>query len=204
MVEQIALDGGGDNSIRSQGGRQENFVGSNGDGDDRHSSGSLRHTKESVADIKEAEEDLKAVTSKKRESDFVCWQEPYAFMFHFYDEENMIRVDPGFGRVHHDCYFRRNWDALTVVALCYMSLTLPVFVALDISTPAVEAIATIIDILFILDLILNFFTTFNDEDALLVTDYELIGWVPTLTVTRGSTINFCRTVFVNLWLPRLF
>ena len=56
MVEQIALDGGGDNSIRSQGGRQDNFVGSNGDGDDRHSSGSLRHTKESVADIKEAEE----------------------------------------------------------------------------------------------------------------------------------------------------
>ena len=103
------------------------------------------------------------------------WDEPVEMIFHFYDEDQYRRIDPGQGRIHHDSQFRRTWDIITCFLLMYMSLTLPVYVALDIDNEGITVIDTIIDILFIVDLVLNFFTTFEDNDKILQTDFSVIA-----------------------------
>lgn len=104
------------------------------------------------------------------------WDEAGQMWFHYYDEDQSHRVDPGCMRVHHDSSFRRLWDAATCVALVYMSVTLPVFVALDIETDVTTSVDWIIDVMFIIDLVLNFVTTIADSNKMLVTDFKEIAY----------------------------
>jgi len=56
-----------------------------------------------------------------------------------------------------------------------MSITLPVFVALDIESAGINGIGIFIDVVFIIDLVLNFFTTFDNLDKILVSDFREIA-----------------------------
>jgi len=62
--------------------------------------------------------------------------------------------------------FRTRWDLFTMLLAMYNSFTVPFFVAFEVDeTIELFAINTTIDFLFMLDVVLNFFTTYVDPNG---------------------------------------
>ena len=78
--------------------------------------------------------------------------------------------------IHHRSPFKKCWDVLILVILAYMVVATPFTVAFSVDEVAFTVIGVLIDAVFIADLILNFLTTFDDENRNLVTDREAIAW----------------------------
>lgn len=127
-----------------------------------------------TGDIDFGEEEVVPSEAERQELEPNC-SEFVPYTFHYFNEERSQRVNPGFPLMHHESRFRKFWDAITCVALIYMSITLPVFVALDINTEWSIFLDNIIDAMFIVDLFLNFVTTIADSSKILITDPKIIA-----------------------------
>ena len=103
------------------------------------------------------------------------WQNPHLSIvwqwsnpFSYYDSERDELVDVGYccnliPLIHHKCKARRVWDLMTVLCLIYLMIFMPVQLAFDINSSFTDVMGTFIDVFFILDLLLNFITTYDDE-----------------------------------------
>lgn len=91
------------------------------------------------------------------------------------DPVKELWINPGMCRIHHESKFRKSWDATTLVLLVYLVFTLAVNVAFDNSDHIQESIYLFLDCWFIVDVFLNFISTFDDGNFDLVTDFRKIS-----------------------------
>lgn len=89
-------------------------------------------------------------------------------------EAGLVHKMPPF-RVHHNSLFHKFWDIMLICFLTYMSIVLPVTVGFSVSSNATTDIGTLIDVFFMVDLVINFFTTYEDDQKILILDFYTIG-----------------------------
>merc|ERR1712166_19936 len=96
-------------------------------------------------------------------------------LFDYRDPESGVKEECPRWRQHHNSTVRKTWDSMTIVLLLYMSLALPVTVGFGIESSVTAALSSIIDVFFIIDLFLNFVTTFEDDSKIFISGYTEIA-----------------------------
>jgi hypothetical protein len=105
--------------------------------------------------------------------------------------------------ISHDQPFRITWDILLMCCLAYIVVALPFTMAFG-GTTALTIVDNILDIFFLVDVVLNFFTTFENQDGVTITSNKTIAsrylksWfaidfvssVPLDLLTNGLLPNF--------------
>lgn len=56
-----------------------------------------------------------------------------------------------------------NWDVLIIVIVIFNSIMIPLDVSFNISSTSLTTVNYFFDILFVIDLVLNFFTMYKDS-----------------------------------------
>lgn len=81
--------------------------------------------------------------------------------------------------IYPDDSFKKKWDLLIVVCLLYMSIILPFRIAFEESDDEewgpYDIVELIMNIIFFLDIVLNFFTAYYDENENLELDKKKIA-----------------------------
>ena len=84
--------------------------------------------------------------------------------------------------INHANINKVTWDAVILVCTLYTAILVPVNITFEFVHMAMTVIETMVDLLFIIDIILTFFTTFIDANDKLVSNPKLIrraylkGW----------------------------
>ena len=63
--------------------------------------------------------------------------------------------------------FRTNWDLFVIILAIYNAVTIPLNIAFDplaLGTPAFQAVDALVDLIFLIDIVLTFRTTFLDPE----------------------------------------
>jgi len=91
---------------------------------------------------------------------------------HIYSTDR--KVKPPFMIIHHEGAFRMTWDILIMILLFYISLALPY--ALGFGQPdELSTMDRVFDLVFCVDVVLNFRTSFVDSDEYTILDGREIG-----------------------------
>eukprot|EP00466_Bigelowiella_natans_P019426 jgi/Bigna1/128074/aug1.5_g2782 len=77
--------------------------------------------------------------------------------------------------VHHNSFFRKLWDSITCVLLIILAITLPLTLAFETQSDFLTAMNWIQTVWFLTDVPLNFVTTFQSVDKILITDHKSIA-----------------------------
>eukprot|EP00658_Telonema_sp_P-2_P000084 TRINITY_DN10027_c0_g1_i6.p1 TRINITY_DN10027_c0_g1~~TRINITY_DN10027_c0_g1_i6.p1 ORF type:complete len:631 (+),score=147.90 TRINITY_DN10027_c0_g1_i6:200-2092(+) len=91
------------------------------------------------------------------------------------DETGVVVATVPKWRVHHASELRKWWDSVTITILLYILISLPILVAFTIENETTYVIGTAIDAFFMLDVFMNFITTYEDDQLVLVTDFGKIA-----------------------------
>ena len=84
--------------------------------------------------------------------------------------------------IRHSNILKSIWDSIILICILYTSAMVPFLVAFQVQHPIIVIIDTIVDCMFIVDIILTFFTTYVGADGEFVTNSKMIrknymkGW----------------------------
>ena len=84
--------------------------------------------------------------------------------------------------IRHSNILKSIWDSIILICILYTSAMVPFLLAFKLSSSIVLIIDTIVDCMFIIDIILTFFTTYVGPDGEFVTNSKMIrrnyikGW----------------------------
>jgi len=102
--------------------------------------------------------------------------------FIFYNQERRALEDPGSPIIHHRSLFRKIWDAVVLVILAYMVVATPFIIGFAIDDVVINTVAIMIDFVFLVDLVINSISTYEDENRNVVMEWKsiiveyLYGW----------------------------
>jgi hypothetical protein len=83
---------------------------------------------------------------------------------------------PSYCLLHHDHRFRISWDMLTLLSLSYIGITMPLLFAFgDAVTGKLRSLDLTIDVMFMVDIVFNFRTTFINANCEKVTQGKAIA-----------------------------
>jgi hypothetical protein len=77
--------------------------------------------------------------------------------------------------IYLNSWYRKLWDSLIFFIIIYTSIITPIYLSFWEESILLKSIELLIEIIFVIDLFINFFTTYIDEEEAIVTDLRQIS-----------------------------